>query len=339
MAEGPDGCLIISDTNNNCLRKVDVASGKVVTLVGGRGGKEAGYADGAGTDALFMLPVGLDVDRDGTIYVADSNNHAIRKVTPDGTVSTLAGSGSSGHADGQGTAAHFKSPFGLAIHPSGDLLVGDYNNHRIRRVGAQAVPPAGAGGALLPQIPSSFADDMRRMLADPQLADKAGTGSALEYNERLIDNMCMQLVQKPELYDVIVTQNLYGDILSDLCAGLVGGLGVAPGANIGEEGAIFEATHGSAPKYKGQNKVNPVALILSGKMMLDHLGERDAAAKLERAVGAEVGPGLCAQIAAVLRELIADQVPSVLLHLFSFVCCAFPLCVRVCAFVGAWRTI
>jgi isocitrate dehydrogenase (NAD+) len=111
------------------------------------------------------------------------------------------------------------------------------------------------------------------------------------YNERLIDNMCMQLVQKPELYDVIVTSNLYGDILSDLCAGLVGGLGVAPGANIGTEGAIFEATHGSAPKYKGQNKVNPTALILSGRMMLEHLGEMDAAARLERAVAAVIAEG------------------------------------------------
>ena len=120
--------------------------------------------------------------------------------------------------------------------------------------------------------------------ADAELAGKSGTGESITYNERLIDNMCMQLVQKPELYDVIVTQNLYGDILSDLCAGLVGGLGVAPGANIGTEAAVFEATHGSAPKYKGQNKVNPTALILSGRMMLEHLGEREAAAKLERAV-------------------------------------------------------
>lgn len=111
------------------------------------------------------------------------------------------------------------------------------------------------------------------------------------YQERLIDNMCMQLVQKPELYDVILTSNLYGDILSDLCAGLVGGLGVAPGANIGTEGAIFEATHGSAPKYKGQNKVNPTALILSGRMMLEHLGEKEAAARLDRAVAAVIAEG------------------------------------------------
>lgn len=108
--------------------------------------------------------------------------------------------------------------------------------------------------------------------------------SKIEYDERLIDNMCMQLVQKPELYDVIVLPNLYGDILSDLCAGLVGGLGVAPGANFGTDIAVFEAVHGSAPKYKGLDKVNPTALILSAKLMLDHLGETDAAGRLEKAV-------------------------------------------------------
>jgi isocitrate dehydrogenase (NAD+) len=130
------------------------------------------------------------------------------------------------------------------------------------------------------------------VVADPQLAGKVpNTAGKIEYTERLIDNMCMQLVQKPELYDVIVLPNLYGDILSDLCAGLVGGLGVAPGANFGTDAAIFEATHGSAPKYKGQNKVNPTALILSGKLMLDHLGEKAAAEKLERAVAAVIAEG------------------------------------------------
>lgn len=128
--------------------------------------------------------------------------------------------------------------------------------------------------------------------ADSELAGKATeTQGGVEYLERLIDNMCMQLVQKPELYDVIVLSNLYGDILSDLCAGLVGGLGVAPGANIGPDSAIFEATHGSAPKYKGQNKVNPTALILSGKMMLDYLGEHEAAARLEKAVADVIAEG------------------------------------------------
>ena len=113
----------------------------------------------------------------------------------------------------------------------------------------------------------------------------------VEYEERLVDNMCMQLVQKPELYDVLVLPNLYGDILSDLCAGLIGGLGVAPGANIGDGIALFEPTHGSAPKYKGQNKVNPTALILSGMLMLKYLGELDAADRLEKAVAKIIADG------------------------------------------------
>lgn len=106
----------------------------------------------------------------------------------------------------------------------------------------------------------------------------------IQFEDVIVDNMCMQLVQKPEVYDVLVLPNLYGDIISDLCAGLVGGLGVAPGGNIGKELAIFEAVHGSAPKYKGMNKVNPTAMILSGVMMLRHLNEMEAADKLEKAV-------------------------------------------------------
>jgi isocitrate dehydrogenase (NAD+) len=113
----------------------------------------------------------------------------------------------------------------------------------------------------------------------------------IEFEDRIVDNMCMQLVQKPELYDVLVLPNLYGDILSDLCAGLVGGLGVAPGANIGENGAVFEATHGSAPKYKGQWKMNPTALILSGVLMLEHLGEVEAAKRLDAAVAKVIKEG------------------------------------------------
>jgi isocitrate dehydrogenase (NAD+) len=113
----------------------------------------------------------------------------------------------------------------------------------------------------------------------------------IEFEDCIVDNMCMQLIQKPELYDVIVLPNLYGDIVSDLCAGLVGGLGVAPGANIGDKIAIFEATHGSAPKYKGQNKVNPTALILSGVMMLRHIGKTNEADKLENAVAAVIAEG------------------------------------------------
>jgi len=113
----------------------------------------------------------------------------------------------------------------------------------------------------------------------------------IEFEDRIVDNMCMQLVQKPELYDVIVLPNLYGDIISDLCAGLVGGLGVAPGANIGDKGAVFEATHGSAPKYAGQNKVNPTALILSAVMMLRHLNFSEEADKLENAVAEVIAEG------------------------------------------------
>ena len=106
----------------------------------------------------------------------------------------------------------------------------------------------------------------------------------VEFEERLVDNLCMQLVQRPQQFDILVLPNLYGDIVSDLCAGLVGGLGVAPGGNIGPEVAVFEPVHGSAPKYAGQNKANPVATILSGVMMLRHLGETTAADRLEQAV-------------------------------------------------------
>ena len=106
----------------------------------------------------------------------------------------------------------------------------------------------------------------------------------IEFEDRIVDNMCMQLVQKPELYDVLVLPNLYGDILSDLAAGLVGGLGVAPGANMGPEGAVFEATHGSAPNTKDKTRSIPTALILSGMLMLRHLKEDAAAERLEKAV-------------------------------------------------------
>lgn len=110
----------------------------------------------------------------------------------------------------------------------------------------------------------------------------------IEFQEVLVDNMCMQLVQKPEEYDVLVLPNLYGDIISDLCAGLVGGLGVAPGANIGSNGALFEPVHGSAPKYTGQNKTNPTATLLSGVLMLRHLGETEAADRVENALAAVI---------------------------------------------------
>ncbi len=113
----------------------------------------------------------------------------------------------------------------------------------------------------------------------------------IEFEDRIVDNMCMQLVQKPELYDVMVLPNLYGDIVSDLCAGLVGGLGLAPGANIGAECAVFEPTHGSAPRYKGLNKMNPFGMMLSGVMMLRYLDEMDAAQRLEGAIASVIEEG------------------------------------------------
>jgi len=113
----------------------------------------------------------------------------------------------------------------------------------------------------------------------------------VKFEDRIVDNMCMQLVQKPELYDVLVLPNLYGDIVSDLAAGLVGGLGVAPGANIGTEAAVFEPVHGSAPKYAGLDKANPTALILSGALMLRHLGYPVEAERVERAVRAVIAEG------------------------------------------------
>ena len=118
-----------------------------------------------------------------------------------------------------------------------------------------------------------------------------GYSSRVDFEDRIVDNMCMQLVQKPEDYDVLVLPNLYGDIVSDLAAGLVGGLGVAPGANIGNGIAVFEPTHGSAPKYKGLNKVNPTAIILSSVMMLDYLGEAEAARLLENATARVIREG------------------------------------------------
>jgi len=122
-------------------------------------------------------------------------------------------------------------------------------------------------------------------------ADVAKSYPEIQFEDRIVDNMCMQLVQRPEDYDVLVMPNLYGDILSDLAAGLVGGLGVAPGANIGTEVAVFEAVHGSAPKYAGMNKVNPMALMLAGAMMLRHLGEASAGDRLERAVADVIAEG------------------------------------------------
>jgi isocitrate dehydrogenase (NAD+) len=115
--------------------------------------------------------------------------------------------------------------------------------------------------------------------------------SDIEFNDMLVDATCMELVRKPHTFDVLVLPNLYGDIISDLCAGLCGGMGIAPGANIGDEIAIFEPTHGSAPKYAGKNKVNPMAMMLSGVMMLRHLGEKESADRLESAIAEVIAEG------------------------------------------------
>jgi isocitrate dehydrogenase (NAD+) len=130
--------------------------------------------------------------------------------------------------------------------------------------------------------------------------------SDIEFSDMLVDAICMELVRKPRMFDVLVLPNLYGDIISDLCAGLVGGMGVAPGANIGDAVAVFEPTHGSAPKYAGQNKVNPMATMLSGVMMLRHLGEKDSADRLENAI-AEV----IAESKNVTYDLKANPVSAV----------------------------
>ena len=132
-----------------------------------------------------------------------------------------------------------------------------------------------------------FSDGLYLRVAQ-QVADE---NSDIEFDERIVDNLSMQLVQRPEEYDVLVCPNLYGDIVSDLAAGLVGGLGLAPGGNFGTHAAVFEPTHGSAPKYTGQNKVNPMAMMLSGVMMLRHLEERDAAQRLEDAIAAVIAEG------------------------------------------------
>jgi isocitrate dehydrogenase (NAD+) len=119
----------------------------------------------------------------------------------------------------------------------------------------------------------------------------AKENSDLEFEDRIVDNLCMQLVQRPEEYDVLVLPNLYGDIVSDLAAGLIGGLGLAPGANFGTHAAVFEPTHGSAPKYAGQNRVNPMAMMLSGMLMLRHLDEEHAATHLEEAIAEVIEEG------------------------------------------------
>jgi isocitrate dehydrogenase (NAD+) len=130
----------------------------------------------------------------------------------------------------------------------------------------------------------------------------AARNNDIEFNDRIVDNMCMQLVLRPQEYDILCCPNLYGDIISDLGAGMIGGLGLAPGANIGTNGAVFEATHGSAPKYAGQNKVNPMAVMLSAVLMLRHLKETAAADAMETAIADVIREGV-----SVTYDMKADR--------------------------------
>src|SRR5256714_7103463 len=173
---------------------------------------------------------------------------------------------------------------GLSIKPisvSGTRRIVEYAFDYARRNGRRKVTAVHKANIM------KFSDGLYLRVA----REVAEENADIEFDDRIVDNMCMQLVQRPEEYDVLVLPNLYGDVLSDLCAGMIGGLGLAPGANYGENVAVFEPTHGSAPKYAGQNKVNPMAQMLSGMLMLRHLEEREAADNLERAIAEGIREG------------------------------------------------
>jgi isocitrate dehydrogenase (NAD+) len=173
---------------------------------------------------------------------------------------------------------------GLSIKPisiTGTRRVFEFAFDHARRMGRRKVTAVHKANIM------KFTDGLWLRVA----REVAAENTDLEFDDRIADNMCMQLVQHPDDYDVIVAPNLYGDIVSDLAAGLIGGLGVAPGANYGRDVAVFEPTHGSAPKYAGQNRVNPIAQILSGMLMLRHLGEGDAADRLEAAIAELIREG------------------------------------------------
>jgi isocitrate dehydrogenase (NAD+) len=173
---------------------------------------------------------------------------------------------------------------GISIKPlsvTGTRLIVEFAFDYARRNGRRKVTAVHKANIM------KFSDGLYLRVA----REVAEENSDVEFDDRIVDNMCMQLVQRPEEYDVLVLPNLYGDVLSDLCAGMIGGLGLAPGGNFGEGIAIFEPTHGSAPKYAGQNKVNPMAQMLSGVMMLRHLGEEDAANAVESAIADVIREG------------------------------------------------
>jgi isocitrate dehydrogenase (NAD+) len=181
-----------------------------------------------------------------------------------------------------GTLRH--SDAGISIKPvsiSGTRRVVQFAFDYARRNGRRKVTAVHKANIM------KFTDGLYLQVAR-EVADE---NSDIDFDDRIVDNMSMQLVQRPDEYDVLVLPNLYGDIVSDLAAGMIGGLGMAPGANFGEQAAIFEPTHGSAPKYAGQNKVNPMAMMLSGMLMLRHLDEREAADRLESAIADVIREG------------------------------------------------
>ena len=180
--------------------------------------------------------------------------------------------------------ARVRRDSGLSIKPisvSGTRRIVEYAFDYARRNGRRKVTAVHKANIM------KFSDGLYLRVA----REVAAENDDVEFDDRIVDNMSMQLVQRPEEYDVLVCPNLYGDVVSDLCAGMIGGLGMAPGANVGEGIAVFEPTHGSAPKYAGQNKVNPIAEMLSGVLMLRHLDERGAADRLERAIADVIAEG------------------------------------------------
>jgi isocitrate dehydrogenase (NAD+) len=194
----------------------------------------------------------------------------------------------------EGRGATVRADSGISIKPisvSGTRRIVEFAFDYARRNGRRKVTAVHKANIM------KFSDGLYLEVA----RQVAGENDDVEFDDRIVDNMSMQLVQRPEEYDVLVCPNLYGDVLSDLCAGMIGGLGLAPGANFGEGIAIFEPTHGSAPKYAGQNKVNPMAQMLSGMMMLRHLEETEAATRLERAIAEVIAEG---------RSVTYDMKPS-----------------------------
>jgi isocitrate dehydrogenase (NAD+) len=184
----------------------------------------------------------------------------------------------------EGRGARLRHDSGISLKPisvSGTRRIVEFAFDYARRNGRSKVTAVHKANIM------KFTDGLYLRVA----REVAAENDEIEFEDRIVDNISMQLVQRPEEYDVLVCPNLYGDIVSDLCAGLIGGLGLAPGGNFGTDAAVFEPTHGSAPKYTGQNKVNPMAMMLSGVMMLRHLEERDAADRLESAIASVIAEG------------------------------------------------